>query len=389
MKRYLDDLEIRSLDNAPSYVVEYRGELDETALDRSFELVCLRHPVLRGLIHHDGTGYLLHVPPEHQPKLEAHDGGEETLLRIVRSPWDSGKTLAQLVLVRGDQGGFVAFRLDHAIADGGNRMAMFSELWQHYRELKTTGMSTVEPGNTLPRSPEHLLHERLHGTELTQEPGQAKPPKPAHDLLEGRIHLSTVDTKMIVRRAKKAGISVHALVSGAILAAHRDHGTADGPVAMMYWSPVNVRHRLTPPVGPTETTNLSLIHEALAVVEPEASPVAIGRTLKASLDEAIANHELPTGPPTTVFDTSLDRHLAIVLVSNYGVMPPFAEAPGLEIVDFRTLSPAKVGIYPSYPVYTYGGRLTILSRYPGDLYSADDASQLHKRITANLLQEVP
>ena len=387
MKRYLDDLEIRSLDNAPSYVVEYSGELDETVLDRSFELVCLRHPVLRGLIEHDGPGYLLHVPPEHQPKLEVHDGGEETLLRIVRGRWDSRKTLAQLVLVRGDRRGFVAFRLDHAIADGGNRMAMFFELWQHYHNLKTAGMSTVEPGDSLPRSPEHLLHERLHGTELIAEPGRGKPPNSAHDLLEGRIHLSTQDTRAVVRTAKQAGISVHALVSGAILAAHRDQGAADGPVAMMYWSPVNVRNRLTPPVGPTETTNLSLIHEALTVVEPDAGPVAIGRTLKTTLDQAIANHELPTGPPSTAFDTTLERHLAIVLVSNYGVMPAFAGAPGLRIVDFRTLSPAKVGTYPSYPVYTYGGRLTILSRYPGDLYSPDDAAQLHKRITANLLQE--
>jgi hypothetical protein len=387
VKRYLDDMEIRSLNNAPSYVVEYRGELDKKALDRSFKLLCLRHPMLRGLVTADDTGYLLHVPPDRELALEAHDGGEQALLREVRRPWNCEETLTQLIVIRGEAGGFVAFRLDHSIADGGCRMAMFHELWRHYYDLTVGGAASVEPGTELPCSPERLLRKRIQGIDTPDVPGRAKPPQPAHDLLELRIWLTPDDTARVVRAAKAAGISVHALVSGVIMAAHRDQGTAAEPAGMMYWSPVNIRHRLVPPVGPTETTNLSLIHEELTIVDSSADPVDIGRTLKAALDEAIANHELPTGPPQKTFETTLGRHLATVLVSNYGVMRRFAQPAGLEIIDFRTLSPAKVGFYPSYPVYTYDGRLTILSRYPADLYPDDEAAQLQKRIIAHLALE--
>ncbi|WP_236790590.1 hypothetical protein [Amycolatopsis sp. GM8] len=369
MKRYLDDMEIRSLNNAPSYVVEYRGTLDEQALGRSFDLLCRRHPMVRGLVDTDDTGYLLHVPPVHRPPFEVHNGHEETLLREVRRRWDCRKTLAQLIVVRDEGGGFVAFRLDHAIADGGCRMALFHELWRYYRD----GITSVEPGTALPRSPERLLRQRIHGIDTPDVPGTATPPEPRHDLLELRLWFSREETQQVVRIAKEAGISVHALVSGAIMAAHGDQSTAS---ELMYWSPVNVRHRLTPPVGPTETTNLSLIHEAPTIVDSGANPVTIGRTIKTVLDRAIANHELPLGPPRKAEQA--------VLVSNYGVLPAFARPSGLEIVDFRTLSPAKVGFYPSYPVYTYDGRLTILSRYPADRYPDDEAAQLQKRITAHL-----
>lgn len=112
----------------------------------------------------------------------------------------------------------------------------------------------------------------------------------------------------------------------------------------------------------------------------------VGREVKKYLDEDISAGRIPTEEPQRA-DTPLPPHLATVLISNFGIVQPFAEARGMKITDFQTLSPPKVGTYPVYGVYTFEGRLNIPIRYPLENYPVDLTQTLITDIL-NTLQEL-
>jgi len=383
LRRYLDHIELRSVNNCPSYVAECAGTVDPGPLSRAFDLLCARHPVLLGRIRADQDGHLLSADPHRRLGLVLRQGGKPELLEEIHRPWDSRDQVSRPILVRGAQSSFVALRLDHAIADGSFRMGLFTELWQLYAALAAGEDPAVEPRAVLPRSPVALLAERLAELEFPAPVGRSKPPVFRHRLLEKKLRLEVAETRRLVGSAKALGTSVHALICGAIMVAHRDLWPGASEIPMMCWAPVNLRTRAVPPVGDTETTNLTLIHEAVVKMSRDADPVATGREIKAHLTEGIERGELPTGPPTWV-ESPLAEGYSTVLISNYGVVPPFSPPHGVRIVDFETLSHPMIGRYPSYPVYTYGGRLTILARYQHEFYSDQLAETLLSRIGGQL-----
>ncbi|MYW91689.1 hypothetical protein G3I59_14025 [Amycolatopsis rubida] len=383
LRRYLDHIEVRSVNNCPSYVAECEGVIDPELLSRAFDLLCARNPVLLGRIRADGAGHLLSAEQGRRLELVVRQGGKPELLEEIHRPWDSADQVARPVLVRGARSSFVAIRLDHAIADGSFRMGLFTDLWRLYGALAAGRRPDVEPRAVLPRSPVAVLAERLADLDFPAPAGRSVPPVFRYRLLEKRLRLTVAETQRLVTAAKALGTSVHALICGAVMVAHRDLWTGSSEIPMMCWAPVNLRTRATPPIGDTETTNLTLIHEAVVKMARQADPVVVGREIKAHLADAIENGELPTGPPTWV-ESALEEHYSTVLISNYGVMPPFSPPPGARIVDFETLSHPMIGRYPSYPVYTYGGELTILARYQREFYREDLAAELLGRISDTL-----
>lgn len=383
LQRYLDHIEIRSVNNCPSYVAECEGIVDPVLLARAIDLLCVQHPVLLGRIRPDQDGHLLSADPSRRLKLVVREGGKQELLEEIHRPWDSRYQVAQPILVRGVRSSFVAIRLDHAIADGSFRMGLFTDLWGLYSKLTAGSEPQVEPGTTLPLSPVAVLEERLPDKDFPPPTEQSKPPVFRHRLLEKRVRLDTAPSQRLVAAAKAQGTSVHALICGAIMVAHRDLWPRPGEIPMMCWAPVNIRTRATPPVGATETTNLTLIHEAVLSIRRHADPITVGREIKTLLNREIESGQLPTGPPTWV-PSDLAEHFSTVLISNYGVVSRFTQPPGARIVDFETLSHPMIGRYPSYPVYTYEGQLTILARYQQEFYSDELADALLARIAGQL-----
>lgn len=394
LQRYLDDIEVRMMNAAPAQVAEYQGKLDREGLTRAFELLCVKYPVLRGRIRHDGHGYLLYVPPDHYPELVVLDGDVSTLRREANGLWDPARTVAQLILVRRETGGFVALRADHAIVDGRSWTAMFAELWRLYTDIVNGRDVSVEPGLSLPSSPYELLEQRRGGIQSEPSSGPAATPNlPGYfKRLEGRVRLTEEDTSRLIASARAQKTSVHAFVCGAIVVALRDQGESSDPTPIVCLSFIDLRNRVTPPVAATESANLLSIHRATVTVPANANPVEIGREIKTQLDSASARGELRLINPSKVAssgsETSVRDRFATVGVTNLGAVSRFDQPEELTITDWFRVVPttSQTPTFPVFGVYTYDGRLSLRCNCSSSLYNNEEVKQIIKRTEEGLRQ---
>ncbi|AEW99832.1 phthiocerol/phthiodiolone dimycocerosyl transferase family protein [Streptantibioticus cattleyicolor] len=397
LQRYLDAIEERHVNAAPAHAAEYRGTVDEAALRHAFELVCVRHPVLRARVRAGERGHLLYVPPGHWPEVTVLDGDGTTLLRAVHAPWDPARAVSRLILVKGENHGFVALRVDHSVMDGHSFRAMFEQLWNLYGDLLGAADVSVPVGRSLPCPPSELLGERWHGASCAPPPESPDaapgtstdgPVRP----VQGYIRLSGAQTERLLSVVRRRKTSVHAAVCGAVLATHRAHGAPPegGGEPMYCLSPVNLRDRVTPPVGVTQTTMFVAVHAARVTVPFDADPLAVAHSVKEQLDTAVARRELllsldagrllkATGP------ASLDARLRIAQVSNNGVLHSALRDPRrVEVVRFLMPADVTSSVFPIYSVYTYRGHLSIRYLYPSTLFSRAQADRLSASVTTRL-----
>ncbi|MEU6644002.1 condensation domain-containing protein [Saccharomonospora sp. NPDC046836] len=402
LQRYLDDIEARHLNAAPAHAAEYVGVVDEEVLSRAFELISARHPVLRARITPDKGRHLLQVPPEHRPEFRIVDGDEQTLLQEVLGPWDAGRAVAHLILVRAGDRGYIALRVDHAVMDGHSFRAMFDELLRMYHDLARGISVKVEQIGSLPCPPSKLLQERWGGNSAVDVAApvnsrQAGPPQFRRVRpVQGYLRFTAAETARLLAFARVTRTSVHALVSGSILAAHRNHGaSADGLAQILCLSPVNLRQRVVPPVGTTETTIFLGIHIADVAVAPNCHPVTVGAEVKAQVHDAISRRQVPLSVDLPTLSaksasSSLERRLALVQVSNNGILhPDLPQLPGLQIVDFLMPTDAISTAFPIYSIYTYARRLSIRYLYPSTVFTTEEVQTITDGVGQQLARCCP
>lgn len=372
LQRQLDPIEAWQLGKARTQIVEYTGVLDPEAMRRAFAWLGSRFPVLRGRVRREGPHHLLYAAPEHQTRFAVLEGGEDVLLREVERPWDPGRSLAQLVNVQQDGHGWLALRMDHCVVDGTAWTAMFYRLWEVYTDLvKGNGPPAPESG-PLPQPPTLLFERHLKRNPYAFLEGPSDEPVPV-EATEGRFRLSERETARIVATAREHGTTVHALVCGAVLASHRVHGGGSAAVQRMAClSPVNLRQRVTPPIGATDTTNFLGYHMAEADLWVNPDPVAVGRAVKKQLDAALARRDhLPFDLATFLaarLREPLHQRQSHLSISNLGVIPAFTRPPEVEITDWRGLNGPMPDPFPVYGVYTFERRLSLLYFFPSEFY---------------------
>lgn len=386
LERYLDPIEIQVLNKDRTHVVEYLGDLDPEALARAFALLCDHHPILRGRIRYDGVGYLLYVPNDHRPELAVLDGNRVTLQREIHGPWDPERAVARLLIIRGSRRGYVALRIDHAILDGRAWVAVIDELWRLYTGIAMGIDMRVESGTSLPCAPSDLLKQRWICPKLDtlERVTYTSKHKDFGDNLQRRIQLTTEQTTRLLTLAHSVETSVAGLVSGAIVVAQRGQDTSASPPPMVYLAPVDLRNRVSPPVGPTETTNFVAWHCAQISASAIVDPITVGRAIKDQLDAAIVRRELLLADPAQMIyapeGIHLKDRLTRVFVSNSGVIPQLTLPAKMTIKDIqipgRKSAPAR---FPAHSVRTYDGRLTIQSGYPSRFFTGKEASQIINR----------
>jgi phenolphthiocerol/phthiocerol/phthiodiolone dimycocerosyl transferase len=389
--RYLDDIEVLHLNKAPSHVLRYQGDLDVSILARAFEMLGERYPAVRSTARRAGDRYVLAADPLEAPKLRLVDGGEAAVVHEIEKPWSPSTALADLVVAREPSGGVLALRMDHAIGDAGGKLEVLGELLRLYAAMVETGEASTERSTALPASPLSVLRSRsdahadqaaVPDTTAGATPIDVRPARQRHTSLDER------ETAGLVAAARAEGVSVHALVCGHILLGQYLLSGSAEPMVMACSSAVDLRNRVSPPVGRTETTNFFGVHTAHVEVSATSRPADIGREVVRQLHEAVAAGQVSIDLRTSESVTpaaSMRESLRSAAVSNLGVLPPFPQPEGMVITDFEAFADLTPALISATAVYTYGGRLRMRFVYPAELFSSDDVDEIVGR-TMELLR---
>ncbi|WP_425502378.1 phthiocerol/phthiodiolone dimycocerosyl transferase family protein [Phytoactinopolyspora limicola] len=203
-----------------------------------------------------------------------------------------------------------------------------------------------------------------------------------------RIWLSVEETARVVTGAKAKGMTVHALVCGAIFVAHARQQRHQWPFACI--STVDLRTRTVPPVSPTDTTNLIGFHRIVIQAGANLSAPMMGKRIGADLAHCIADRSLyvPTSSLELPFLKSVqgvEWQRLNICVNNWGIVPNFVQPPGVDWLDFRGIWPDPIKTsFSGYLVYTFNGRLSIDCHYPGGLFGRDEVKEMASEVVDEL-----
>lgn len=395
LARYLDSIEAAKMLREPACSVEYSGEVDTEVLNEAFTILCNRYLVLRAVITRDDQGYLLHVPYGHYPDFVSVNGDEATLISTLRYPNRIDHGLFRLILVDNGNCGHVAIQGNHAAIDARYMVVVFRDLWEIYADLLNRSQVSTTKVVELPLSPCYLMQERWKGSHCTPGKGHHAVPKPRLSSFpeQRRLHLSKSDTRRVISAARQLETSVHALVCGTVIAALRTCTTTPEPLVMGCESVVDLRGRIKPPVGSTDTANLSFSQKVEVVVPAAANSVDIGREIKNQLDASlfVRSRETPCSSSRITKTLPESKHLHQISITNPGIIPTFPASPGIRITDLQWRTEVDNQLPSEIPnaiyiAHTYGDRLSISGIFPTHLFSIPQIDRIVDGCTAQLGQ---
>lgn len=397
VRRYLDPIEAQYLGTGGPIAAFCQGHVDELVMSRAFGLLCRRYPVLRARVRADDRGHLLYVPPDHPEVAVTGDYRNFqdviTYARETSDSWDPAYACSKVAVFRAENRASVVFDIDHgATADGRARNALFAELWRLYTDLVNGVDVSVQEGS-LPASPYELLQramgDKQHSLQITNGglPVDSQLP-PGDPPLRKWICLTKNDTHKLIAASKANGVSIHGLMSGAILMAQRSQASHGGRrTSMVLWSVVDLRNRIGAPVGETETRDFIGLHKASVTVAEDSTPISIGHEIKSQLRVALKRHELfnpVIGRPPVVLG-SLEQRFANAYVNSLGIIPTFAQPAELTINSIRIVPP-RAGFLPGYGAFTYDGKLNIYLLFPRRIFAQNEVEQIGEEIATQLIR---
>ncbi|NMD58298.1 MULTISPECIES: phthiocerol/phthiodiolone dimycocerosyl transferase family protein [Tsukamurella] len=387
-----------------SFVV--RGPVVADRLAGAFASLRREYPVLAGRIEAHAFGFDL-VAPDSPPEQDAAAIQVELRPFVpgdVRLGVDVENAVSAVQLVSDGELHRVTLGVSHAVADGAHALYLNLRLWELY-----SGAEAAAPAG-LPAAPTDLA-DRLAAASspapsVVEVVPTASVPTPADvdagDFAFDRIRLDAATTDALRRRAKEAGLSVHGLLAGIIVAAERaelDRPT-DEAVPLAVFSPVDLRARAEPAVPAAAVTNFAGSSTVPVAVRGDSAPEEIGRAvldrLRTDLADGTVAAALAGSAPVTVSGG------VPVRLSNIGAIPAPSTPDGVTAVDFHTSSEVDidrvrvlvrnappealaplVGLH--HHALTFDGRLSIELRHaPGTLAPAA-ARRIRDRIESGLV----
>ncbi|WP_229402163.1 phthiocerol/phthiodiolone dimycocerosyl transferase family protein [Micromonospora okii] len=371
------------------YTVRAVGRLDEAALAAAYEAVCRSYPQLTARIDTDDDGPVL-AGSDARPQVGFRDGDLDRPLTGLEL--DQRRSLSALHVVRDGDEASVCLAVQHSIADAHHAIEVLTALWSGYTDL-VDGVPVDLPRHPYPRSLEDLLAERgIHpaapAPAAAPAPSPRQPAPPPEPVVRHVVQhrLSTAQTAALVERAHREHVTVNGLLSGAILLAEAE--IRGLPLTdLLYRYTVNLRSRLTPPVGATEGTVVlgGVGFRATDAVAPDAVAIgrAIGEQLRAGLADGSIQRSLLdmlSGPGPAARPWEQGPAPAVVSMMNWGVLPPMRTPAGLRLTNFHSASRIREAVaLGGYVVSTFDGRVGI------DLAWPDGDPELPRRI--DLLRE--
>ncbi|MFF1719750.1 protein kinase [Streptomyces sviceus] len=389
------------------------GPVDPSALSAAFEAITAEQPQLLAHLVPDGDGHALELLREaERPRLRTRTGSGEAYLEELNTPLTVGGPLTRAVLVSDpdEERHTLVLSIDHVITDGHSGIALLNTLWDRYREfLGGTGVprplvagfpepiSALLPPTDAADTAEHLARRvektGRHPVALVPYDVEAtEAPEEDHRIEVQRLLLDTGATTGLRERARAEGLSVHALLSAALLLAARRRMDGADPRVLGCVSPVDLRSRLSPPVPANLMVAAVTMHlQALPVGEDtDLLELAreVGDGMRNFLDRGDHFREMrimPSAPRHPAL------HLGTVIVTNMGAVSGPRLPEGTRITDVR-LVPAREHYFPQAGrspfmacVTTFDGRLAIEFPHYTACFSRPFMTGLRAEVHASLL----
>ncbi|MBI2700664.1 MAG: acyltransferase [Mycobacterium sp.] len=331
--------------------VQLRGRVDADALSEAFDALVDAHPILASHLEPAaGGGWNLVADDMLHAGIVVQDGaGEAREIAL-----DQSQTLLNMRLTLHEDRSELTIFLHHSIADGHHGAGLFDELFSRYTDVVTTGDPGPVNPQPAPQPLEVVLEQRgvkklgMTGVErflpvmfAYDLPPSVKPtlvatPGLPQPVPVTRVRLTEQETADLVEFARENRVSVNTVVAAAILMTEwRLRETPHVPIPYVY--PVDLRYFLSPPVAPTEATNLVGVATYLAEVGPDTDIVDlatdIGATFRADIADGVVQQSglnfgvafegTPAGLPPLVFCTDVSA------------LPSVRMPSGIELEGFR------------------------------------------------------
>lgn len=391
LRRRVDDLELLIRNLSPIFAIKYEGNIDKKLLTRAFEILYIRHPVLRGRICRDPDGYLLHVDEDYSPSITELSGTVEDLLKEAPNSPHYTSGLARLIVVERERVGYIALQVNHMFFDGYGILAKLRELWEIYTALTDYSEIDVEPGKNFPPPFSKLIPNSFISISSSNDKSNIEYPNP----LQRRILLTREDTELLVRAGRRFETSVHGIVCGVILVGMRTSLRPLESAPMLCYSQVNARRLVVPPIDPQETRGPGFYHKSIVPVSAGQDAISVGREVKKQLaidvPRWMAADRLPD--PRELFPESPEQRYSGIRVNNLGNVAKLAQAANVDPVDLLLLpeyefDPGCRNVFnQSFPIFfvsTYDGRLSIRAIFPADIFSEKDLDAITSCLSAEL-----
>ncbi|MGW5375922.1 phthiocerol/phthiodiolone dimycocerosyl transferase family protein [Nocardia sp. NPDC003999] len=360
------------------YAARVSGRLDLPALTAAFEAVARAHPILRARIESSADGGRVFTVTDAAPQVFVADG--DTEFPFTGAKFDQRTGVCGLCVVRDGDTASVTVVIHHSIADAFHAFAIVTEFWAGYRDA-VGGKIPESPVHAFPESIEHLLAAR--GIEKMALPGAGaaatapQVPQPRDDdyptLHTTRCRLSREETAALVALGHRENVTVHGLVSAALLRTEAE--IRELPLTgLLYLYSVDLRTRVSPEISATEGTNVLGFANYLSP-ESAVTLVESARGISAALHAGLAAG-IVQRTPLSIPDMAAAPRPAlpgVVIATNWGTIPPLPEQGELRIDDFHSTMLAKpdlTGRRPQQPgggtcvISTFAGRLSVEIHHP-------------------------
>jgi phenolphthiocerol/phthiocerol/phthiodiolone dimycocerosyl transferase len=374
------------------YSVHVRGELDSSAMSHAFANLLRAYPVLATHLAAAGNHHLIVRSSCPVFGISVYDGGIDE--PTVGLDLDPAKRVAAVHVARSADRAIVTLLIHHSIADGHHAKAVLVDLWSFYTDI--AGGTAPETGRyEYPDSVEKLFADRgLGDFKYAEPPAGAMTHQPRHrtdihlpafTTACERCQLSVEASRALAELSRRRELTINSLVSAAIILTESDVRDIS-PSEIPYFTIVDLRNRITPPVDSTAGTNVWGFAGFSASTDTGNELIALAGTIFAQLSARLADG--------TVIGTALQPQKFLaglkspvtpesVITTNLGTIPAMRSPAGIEFEDFRAifynrpqdphaLIPTQTPEFHRYVISSFCGRLSIELLVPNlsDLESA-------------------
>lgn len=345
--------------------VSLRGQLDAAVLDRAARLLQRDYPLLRCDIRRSGDGVAL-VLAEEGSGLAVVAPGPDALANELNIPVEQDRPVSRIALYQGAESAVLSLAGDHAASDARLNTLLLHRLVGYYADL----LRGQEPAPTGRLAFEGSLEDVL----LARYDPSPVPPVPDADppltlaieaaapgaLAVRSFGYDQATTAALIAAARRSGISLTNLLSGAMACAVRAQFSADaGPMPVSPAFAVDLRPRVVPPIAP-DAPFCCVARQVCAVrVDTDDQPVEVGRQIGTQLQAALEQNEIQrrllaqrlAGRPLPLPPISF-------MVSNIGIVEDYQAPDGLRVTCSRWATTSR-GPVPTLFGSTTHGRLNL------------------------------